>query len=560
MSFYAASSENFFQDVKQGRFQQLMIENASRQNINVGEAEQRSYKASDQKIKELLKAGRIKDVYLVFELMVPYSGCRIDCMIFGCDSEDGKNVMHIELKQWSEDGIFPASSAGNFVEAYTGGKIQTAAHPSQQVKGYHGYLKAFVEAVSTDSLNLQGCAYCFNYIRKDDDGVLFNPKFDVLQEEFRTYAANEKDELAGLLHTLFSHGSGEAVFNEFCFSPLYPSVNLLENISDILTLNDKLSLIGKQIEARNDILAYLRNSDRYGKNVVIVNGGPGTGKTVIALKVLAELSAKGRYRVMFATKSKPLLEAIKCMVGRQEANLLFHNLNDFIPARCMENGVDVLLVDEAHRIELSPNNKYTKKDHWTELSQIETLIRAARSCVFFIDDRQAIRHSEIGKTGLITSCAQTNHCKIENIVLESQFRCNGSDNYLNWLEDVLYPRTASCSFSAEEYDFRIFDDPAELYRAIREKNSEPGMKARLTAGFCWEWSDPKKTGLVINNDIKIGTFHMPWETHMSVTDRRHLPEGYCFWYEWAYSPYGIKQVGCIYTAQGFDFDYIGDYS
>ena len=437
-SFYAASSENFFQDVKQGRFQQLMIENASRQNINVGEAEQRSYKASGQKIKELLKAGRIKDVYLVFELMVPYSGCRIDCMIFGCDSEDGKNVMHIELKQWSEDGIFPASSAGNFVEAYTGGKIQTAAHPSQQVKGYHGYLKAFVEAVSTDSLNLQGCAYCFNYIRKDDDGVLFNPKFDVLQEEFRTYAANEKDELAGLLHTLFSHGSGEAVFNEFCFSPLYPSVNLLENISDILTLNDKLSLIGKQIEARNDILAYLRNSDRYGKNVVIVNGGPGTGKT-----------------------------------------------------------------------------------------------------------------------GLITSCAQTNHCKIENIVLESQFRCNGSDNYLNWLEDVLYPRTASCSFSAEEYDFRIFDDPAELYRAIREKNSEPGMKARLTAGFCWEWSDPKKTGLVINNDIKIGTFHMPWETHMSVTDRRHLPEGYCFWYEWAYSPYGIKQVGCIYTAQGFDFDYIG---
>ena len=108
-SFYAASSENFFQDVKQGRFQQLMIENASRQNINVGEAEQRSYKASGQKIKELLKAGRIKDVYLVFELMVPYSGCRIDCMIFGCDSEDGKNVMHIELKQWSEDGIFPAS-------------------------------------------------------------------------------------------------------------------------------------------------------------------------------------------------------------------------------------------------------------------------------------------------------------------------------------------------------------------------------------------------------------------------------------------------------------------
>lgn len=110
-SFYAASSENFFQDVKQGRFQQLMIENASRQNINVGEAEQRSYKASGQKIKELLKAGRIKDVYLVFELMVPYSGCRIDCMIFGCDSEDGKNVMHIELKQWSEDGIFPASTS-----------------------------------------------------------------------------------------------------------------------------------------------------------------------------------------------------------------------------------------------------------------------------------------------------------------------------------------------------------------------------------------------------------------------------------------------------------------
>lgn len=138
--------------------------------------------------------------------------------------------------------------------------------------------------------------------------------------------------------------------------------------------------------------------------------------------------------------------------------------------------------------------------------------------------------------------------------MKSQFRCNGSDNYLDWLEQVLYNEPIKAKFSKGEYDFRIFDDPQELYNEIKRIDSTEGKTARLTAGFCWPWSDSLDVNGNLVKDVQIGEFAMPWETKDSIP---RIPDGYVKWYEWAYKPEGIKQVGCIYTAQGFEFDYIG---
>lgn len=138
--------------------------------------------------------------------------------------------------------------------------------------------------------------------------------------------------------------------------------------------------------------------------------------------------------------------------------------------------------------------------------------------------------------------------------MTSQFRCNGSDNYLDWLEFVLgHSKTRRTLKKEDGFDFQIIDSPEKLYDLIKQKNSQRGMNARLVAGYCWPWSTKLEGDGSLAKDVKIGEFSLPWETHGNIKP----PEGYVNWYEWAYKPEGIKQVGCIYTVQGFEFDYIG---
>jgi hypothetical protein len=300
------------------------------------------------------------------------------------------------------------------------------------------------------------------------------------------------------------------------------------------------------------------NSDGFHKSVIIVKGGPGTGKTVIALHILAELAkftGKGRgFNVQYATKSKPLLEGVRHQV-RPSTRILFQNVTSYIPASSDENSVDVLLVDEAHRIQKNANNQYTKAEKRTNLPQIDTLIRSAKVTVFFIDDKQAIRGVEIGSTKLVKEAAERWNARVEECELTSQFRCNGSDNYMDWLEQVLYNKPVTAVFHQEDFDLRIFDSPKEMYDQIARQNAIEGQSGRIMAGFCWPWSTNVVDGDLVK-DVRIGDFAMPWETSDRVPYEQ-LTKRYPKWYEWAYKPLGIEQVGCIYTAQGFEFDYAG---
>ena len=365
-------------------------------------------------------------------------------------------------------------------------------------------------------------------------------------------------ELAIKLKEILNAGSGLEIFNKFMQSPIKPSKKILESASKIVADSSDFTLINEQLLARNTILSKVRNARKNNeKSVIIIKGGPGTGKTVIALHILAEIaSAKHKRSVFFSTKSKPLLEGIKNRLGKgNKSKLLFTNLNQFIPSRANENSVDVLIIDEAHRIEKTPNNHFTKQKDRTDLPQIDTLIRAAKTSIFFIDDKQVIRSTEIGSTSLIRETAQKYKCSIEEVELASQFRCNGSDNYLDWIESTLrYSTDKRILSSKDNFDFKIFSSPHELYSTILEIDRRDSTTARLTAGFCWEWSNKLDSNGNLVKDIKIDDFEMPWETHFDIT---RPPLGYVNWYEWAYKPEGIKQVGCIYTAQGFEFDYVG---
>jgi len=551
---YDAPQEKFFEDVLRKKLADIMRSNFKElTGREVGESEYRSWDRSLCEIKNLIELSGLKDIYVSFEYQLPYSQKRIDCFLFG-KSRSGKGfIVHIELKQWEK--VEPLNIEGNFVETYTGGDVRKVAHPSQQVEGYHEYLLGFVEVFEDNTIDFIGCSYCHNYRKQIGEG-LFDPRYHTLLEKYPVYTRDDVERLARRLKELLYLGQGFDIFNKFMQSPIKPSKKLLENVSKIVEDKKAFSLISDQIYAKNIILDKIRKAEKEGeKSVIIVKGGPGTGKTVIALHIIAELASQKKQKsIFFSTKSKPLLEAIKDKIGK-DSRLLFTNLNQFIPSKINKDMIDVLIIDEAHRIGKTSNHQFTKPTDRTDMPQIDQLIRCAKTSVFFIDDKQIIRSLEIGNTNLIKETANKFKCSIEEVELPSQFRCNGSDNYIEWLESVLgHSNQKRILKNKDNFDFKIISSPKKLYEVIEKKNSESGQTARIVAGFCWPWSKTlDKEGNLIK-DVKIGDFAMPWETHGDIS---RPPKDYVSWYEWAYKPEGIKQVGCIYTAQGFEFDYIG---
>lgn len=574
---YQAPQAEFIKDVEKNVVFQKMQYNAQQCGIHTAENEIASWTNNAPHISTLLLASGVNDSYVTFEFLVPFSRKRIDCMIYGKDENNNENAIHIELKQWSNNSVKVSDSDGNFttdevvfnVEAFTGHANRIVAHPSQQVKGYQGYLSNFIEVFSKQEVTLTGLAYCYNYLKSDpkNRSYLFDEKYDKLLSQFPTFGKDQKSELAEKLGELLKGGDGLSVFNKTMKSPIRPSKKLLNEVSKMIEAGDTsaFSLLEDQIVARNMILNKIRhlNNEKDKKSVIIVNGGPGTGKTVIALHILAELAKTTidghGLTVFYSTKSASLLGGLRYQFQKKKtADILLQNLTSFYPADFDVNGVDVLLVDESHRIEKTSNSQYTPSHKRTDMPQVDTLIRASKITVFFIDNKQAIRGKEIGSSELIKESASRWNANIEECTLTSQFRCNGSDNYLDWIEQVLYNKPITSTFDASDYELKLYDDIESMYKKIVEQDDVQDQSARLMAGFCWKWTDHLNENGNLVKDVVIEesgkTFEIPWETHRSIPKP---PEGYVKWYEWAYRPEGIKQCGCIYTAQGFEFDYAG---
>lgn len=553
MLIYQGPSERFINDIRENTIADIMASNF-REKLGKEPAIQEftSWQNSLSRVRDLLEIGEIDSTFVALEYEVPYNQSRLDCMLFGKGYDNSSNVVLIELKQWTNVTALPEE--GNFVETYTGGRERVVPHPSQQVKGYHNYLTGFVEEFEKEpALTLFSCAYCHNYSRSDGKG-LFNPAYSVLLKDYPLFTKEDTRVLGLHIKDLLANGSGFEIFNRFMQSRIHPSRKLLENVHRIIKNDSVFSLLNEQLVAKNLIWAHVRRSAKTNsKSVIIVHGGPGTGKSVIAINILAEAAFRKR-NVAYGCKSKPFTEGLRKIVGRG-AEVMFYNLYRFVPNKTKENEFDILLIDEAHRIEKKSNHQYTKPEDRTDMPQVEQLIRCSKTAVFFIDDRQIVRSAETGNSELIRETAAKSGATLKEVTLETQYRCMGSNDYLLWLESVLgYSDEKRILKKEEIFEFRIMNSPDEVMEKLKEKEAEKPNSARMVAGFCWPWSSkPDENGELVK-DVQIGNFAMPWETHDKIT---RIPAGYVKWYEWAYRTEGIKQVGCIYTAQGFEFDYIG---
>ncbi len=543
MRLYDSTVNQFRDDVVQNKIGDILSRNyEDYYGRKVSPSEYNSWNNSLNFVKNALDYSELYENKIVVEYELPYSTRRIDVLLFGKDEGGEENIILIELKQWSNENVEDCETEGNVLVNY-GRFKKEQAHPSLQVEGYHYDLQDFMVIFREQpSITLNSCAYCHNYL-KNDSGVLFLPRFEKAVTRFPLFAKEDIKNLGEYLKKRLNKGAGLEVFNRFINSRIKASKKLLEHIGEMINEQRVFNLIDDQIAAYNSIMHKTKTlSEKEGKSVIIVKGGPGTGKSVIALEVMAELLRKGK-DVYHATGSSAFTNTLRKILGIR-ASKKFRFFNSFMQHK--ENEIDVLICDEAHRIRKTSENRYTPKGQRTGAPQIKELIKSARLSIFFIDEYQVVRPTEIGNVDLIRNTAREfGVTNIPEFELKTQFRCSGSDSYLQWIENILRIRKSEMQYLTDEdkMEFKIFDNPHDLKKAVDEMNKENKNSARIVAGFCWPWSKPKPDGSLVK-DVKIGDFEMPWERKDQ------------FW-KWATDDSGMDQVGTVYTSQGFEFDYIG---
>ena len=498
----------------------------------------------------VLREADLLNTNVILEYQLPLTSCRLDCMILGRDARQRASATVVELKQWEEVEL---SEVEGCVETWLGGARREVAHPSAQVGQYRQYLADMHEAFrGSAAIDLSACSYLHN-ATAGETASLRDPRYAAYLERAPIYCGDESIDLVAHLHERAQAGDDGELLKRVIEAPLRPSKALMAHVAEVIRNEPVYTLLDEQFVTFHSILHNVRKAfHQRSKGVVIVHGGPGTGKSVIATNLVGELS-RLHYSVFHATGSKAFTQNLKRYVGPR-ASKLFGYFNNFTTTAPGE--LDVLICDEAHRIRNTSNTRYTKKDKRSEISQITELLRAARVAVFFIDDLQIVRPGEVGSSALIREAAAEAGSSIKEFELEAQFRCAGSDAFVNWIDNTLgVRRTPNVLWNAEQesFDFRIVDSVQELDALIRAR-SDAGSSARLVAGYCWPWSNEATRDRRLAMDVRIGNWERAWNARNEFT---RLAPGIPKSNFWATDPGGIEQVGCVYTAQGFEFDYVG---
>lgn len=498
-----------------------------------------SWKNSMQYMRGVLSDSEIpSNTGIAIEYNIPPTGCRIDFMMSGYN-QDKSNVVIIELKQWDKatevgqmDGIYK-------VNTFTGGGMRDVNHPSYQAMTYANLIKDYNEAVQLKDINIVPCAYLHNYYFEDDDTLLSN-NYKEYTDKAPLFGHNDVINLRSFIKKYIEYGDDGNILYEIDHGRIRPSKMLQDSLRNMLKGNKEFYMIDNQkivyeYALRNAIDTISKNE----KNVMIVRGGPGTGKSVLAVNLLVELNNRNMtcfYVTKNAAPRSVYSSKLRGDFTQTYINHLFQGSGSFIDEE--RNKLDCLVVDEAHRLNAKSGMFQNKGEN-----QIKEIINAAKFSIFFIDENQKVTLKDIGSEDLIRKFANEQGAGIYTFDLDSQFRCNGSDGYVAWLDRVLDIKdTANFDIDGFDYDFRVLDDPNEVRKLVEEKNTE--NKSRMVAGYCWNWiSEGKNNSEIHDIEIPQYNFGMSWNLGNSTT--------------WAIDPKSVKEIGCIHTCQGLEFDYVG---
>lgn len=506
----------------------------------VSDSERRAWNNSLRFMETALRLAKIPDDGgVLIEYNIPSTSKRIDFIVSGHDEENNANFVIIELKQWDKAD---ASDKEDLVIAYTGNALREVAHPSYQAFSYKKYLMDMNEAIYSSNLNPFSCAYLHNFPRRNPEPIL-SPQYMDIVKDTPVFFTNDIEKLEDFLRRYVGKGQGKEILYRIENGKIRPSRKFVEYVSSMFDGNEVYTLLDEQKVAHANIIRYASTATQ--KTTIIVNGGPGTGKSVVAMNAFADLLRSGK-NIKFVAPNASFRTTIVDMLAKnrknkaKRLNALFSGSGSFVDA--YPNEFDVLVVDEAHRLKKQGAYMYRG------ISQAEDVIKASFVNVFFIDDNQRIRPDDEGTVDVIKEVAARHRSHVVEVELLAQFRCAGAEGFLNWVDHNLQIReTANFDgWDGDAFEFSIVDDPHKLARLITEKR-DAGFHARLLAGFAWPWTSKKGGNFdaeVPDVQISEHEFKMPWNS------RRDQ-------YSWAIDNTKANQIGCVHTAQGLEFDYVG---
>ncbi|SCL26657.1 DUF2075 domain-containing protein [Micromonospora aurantiaca (nom. illeg.)] len=513
---------------------------------NVSASERRSWERSLPVLAQDLADAGLGQVEMLVEYQLPLTSKRIDVVLAGTHPKTAEDsYVVVELKQWSRVESYEGSESLVLVEHAATPRL----HPGVQVEDYCEYLADFLGVLAHSRNPIVGAAYLHNAVDRDVDDLFARRA----TEQSRIFTKQRRGRFLDYLRNHLAPGSGAAAADRFLTSSVRPSKHLLSYAAAELKDRSHFTLLDEQRLAYELVLHAVeraRSADR--KSVVVVAGGPGSGKSVIALSVLGELARQQR-SVMHATGSRSFTQTLRRYAGKGSTRLknLFGYFNSFMTAE--RNGLDVLICDEAHRIRETSVNRFTPKAKRDRARpQIDELLAAARVPVFLLDEHQVVKPGELGNVEVISTYAKQLNLDVEVVSLHDQFRCGGSEAYEEWVVDLLGLDGGKPSVWAGDgrFDLRLASSPEEMEAFLAAKQAA-GETARMSAGYCWPWSDPLPDESLVA-DVRIGGWARPWnvKSDRSVGDA----PGSAFW---ATDPHGFGQVGCVYTAQGFEYEWSG---
>lgn len=471
------------------------------------------------------------DAGVAIEYHIPRSSKRIDFILTGADAANTDTAVLVELKQWQQAALTAKDAIVSTV--FSGGPQETA-HPSYQAWSYKRLLEDYNATVQEERINLHPCAYLHNY---EPDGVIDHPFYAQYTKAAPVFLKPDALKLQEFIKRNIRRGDSNKLLYRIDHGKIKPSKSLADSLAGMLQGNQEFVMVDDQKIVYETALALADKAATGTKQVLIVEGGPGTGKSVVAVNLLVALTNKDLVAQYVTRNSAPRLVYAAKLAGtlrRTRIDSMFRSSETFHSAEA--NEYDCLLVDEAHRLKA----KSGMFDHLGE-NQVKEIINSSKLSVFFIDEDQKVTLKDIGEKDEIRRWAKQHAAKVTELKLESQFRCNGSDGYLAWLDNALQVgRTANELLDPRDYDFKVVDDPAQLHALIREKN-RPNNKARVVAGYCWKWISKTNPGV---KDIVIGNYQAAWNLN---------DDGQT----WIIQPDSVSEVGCIHTCQGLELDYVG---
>ena len=473
------------------------------------------------------------DAGVAIEYRVNGRAFRIDFMLSGKNELGKESLVIIELKQWTKVEF---SKLSEHVYTFLGGGSRDTPHPSYQAWSYLSHLKMYNEYIYDTGVSVNACAYLHNC---EDSTVMNASRYEERLREVPVFIKGQGPELRSMISANIKEGTGTALLERIDAAVIRPSQQLADSVGSMLRGREEFVLLDEQKTVLEKIVKASNDSLTGQKRVLIINGGPGTGKSVISINALARLTGQ-RLNARYVTPNaapRAVFEAkLKKIFGKADIRSLFSGSGSFTETSA--GSFDTLIVDEAHRLKM-------KSGMFKNLgeNQVKEIIKSAHTSVFFIDEAQKVTWSDVGEISMIEEQAGLAGALVERLELTSQFRCGGSDDYMAWLDEVLGVHADTANyFSRDKFDFQIFDSPVELHNVIREKN-RINNKSRVVAGYCWDWISKNKAEL---SDIRIDEFG--YKATWNLTSDGS---------EWIISPKSVEEVGCIHTCQGLEVDYIG---